>query len=80
MILINQLISAILQVVILIAIPFIFYLVKEKRVKGFFNWIGFKTTENNVKSLKEFGCNINNYNPYQNSDEPKFRNENINWF
>lgn len=48
MILINQLISAILQVVILIAIPFIFYLAKEKRVKGFFNWIGFKTTENNV--------------------------------
>ena len=48
MILINKLISAILQVVILIAIPFIFYLVKEKRVKGFFNWIGFKTTENNV--------------------------------
>ena len=48
MILINQLISAILQVVILTAIPFIFYLVKEKRVKGFFNWIGFKTTENNV--------------------------------
>ena len=47
MILINQLISAILQVVILIAIPFIFYLVKEKRVKGFFNYIGFKTTENN---------------------------------
>ena len=48
MILINQVISAILQVVILIAIPFIFYLVKEKRVKGFFNWIGFKITENNV--------------------------------
>lgn len=35
MILINQLISAILQVVILIAIPFIFYLVKEES-KGIF--------------------------------------------
>lgn len=48
MILISQLISAILQVVILTAIPFIFYLFKEKRAKGFFEWIGFKTTENNV--------------------------------
>lgn len=38
------------------------------------------TRDNKIKSLKEFGCNINNYNPYQNSDEPKFRNENINWF
>ncbi len=37
------------------------------------------TRDNKIKSLKEFGCNINNYNPYQNSDEPKFRNENINW-
>lgn len=48
MILISQLISAILQVVILTAIPFIFYLFKEKRAKAFFEWIGFKTTENNV--------------------------------
>ena len=39
-----------------------------------------KGRDNKIKSLKEFGCNINNYNPYQNSDEPKFRNENINWF
>lgn len=39
MILISQLISAILQVVILTAIPFIFYLFKEKRAKGFFEWM-----------------------------------------
>lgn len=48
MILINQLTSAIFQVVILTDISFIFYLVKEKRAKGFFKWIGFKTTENKV--------------------------------
>ena len=38
------------------------------------------TRDNKIKSLKEFGCNINNYNPYENSDETKFRNENINLF
>lgn len=35
---------------------------------------------NKIKLLKEFGCNINNYNPYQNSKKPQFRNENINWY
>lgn len=35
---------------------------------------------NKIASLKEFGCNINNYDPYENGSEPVFRNENINWF
>ena len=33
-----------------------------------------------IKTLKEFGCNINNYNPYRESKEAKFNNEKINWF
>ena len=38
------------------------------------------TQDNKIKTLKEFGCNLNNYNPYQNSDTPEFRNEKTNWF
>lgn len=38
------------------------------------------TADNKIKFMKEFGCNINNYDPYQNSDEPQFRNEKSNWF
>lgn len=29
------------------------------------------TQDNKIKTLKEFGCNLNNYNPYQNSDTPE---------
>ena len=35
---------------------------------------------NKIKFLKEFGCNLNNYNPYQDSDIPQFRDEKANWF
>ena len=38
------------------------------------------TSNNKIKSLKEFGCNLNNYNPYQNSDIPQFKAEKVNWF
>lgn len=38
------------------------------------------TTEDKIKSLKEFGSNRNNYNPYEYSDKPQFRNEKVNWF
>lgn len=31
------------------------------------------TKDNKIKSLKEFGCDIHNYNPYQNGDIPQFR-------
>ncbi len=31
------------------------------------------TKNNKIKSLKEFGCDIDNYNPYQNGDIPQFR-------
>ena len=30
------------------------------------------TKDNKIKSLKEFGCNLNNYNPYEHSDLPEF--------
>lgn len=33
------------------------------------------TEDNKIKSLKEYGCNLNNYNPYQHSDNPQFRDE-----
>lgn len=38
------------------------------------------SAENRIQSLREFGCNLHNYNPYQNSDMPQFREEKINWF
>ena len=38
------------------------------------------TAENKIKSLKEFGCNCNNYNPYDNGPIPQFREEKVNWF
>lgn len=38
------------------------------------------TPDNKIKFLKEFGCNLNNYNPYQNSDVPQFHGEKAIWF
>ena len=38
------------------------------------------TEANKIKSLKEFGCNLHNYDPYQNSDKPVFHNKKANWF
>ena len=36
--------------------------------------------DNRIKSLKEFGCNRNTYNPYQEGDTPQFKAEKANWF
>lgn len=33
------------------------------------------TPTNKIKFLKEFGCNLNNYNPYKNSDTPQFKSK-----
>lgn len=30
--------------------------------------------------LKEFGCNIDNYDPYEQGDKPVFKDEKTNWF
>ncbi|MBO5449836.1 MAG: nuclear transport factor 2 family protein [Ruminococcus sp.] len=38
------------------------------------------TEDNKISCLKEFGCNINRYDPYRNSTEPQFREENAKWF
>ena len=38
------------------------------------------TEDNKIKSLKEFGCNRNTYNPYQEGDTPQFKAEKANWF
>ena len=36
--------------------------------------------DNKMKELCEFGCNIRNYDPYENSLEPVFRDEDVRWF
>ena len=33
-----------------------------------------------IIELKEFGCNIDNYNPYAYGEIPKFRKEKSKWF
>ena len=33
-----------------------------------------------IRSLREFGCNLNNYDPYRDGDAPSLRDEKINWF
>ncbi|MDO4720345.1 MAG: nuclear transport factor 2 family protein [Peptostreptococcaceae bacterium] len=38
------------------------------------------TLDNRIKFLKEFGCNINHYNPYKDSEIPEFNREKANWF
>ena len=38
------------------------------------------TLDNRIKFLKEFGCNINHYNPYIDAKIPKFNGEKANWF
>ena len=38
------------------------------------------TAENQIKFLKEFGCNLNNYDPYENGGKPQFREEKAAWF
>ena len=40
------------------------------------------SAHNKIKSLKEFGCHLNNYDPYRNSNVPQYRNKNekMNWF
>ena len=37
-------------------------------------------SDNKIKALKEFGCNRNTYNPYQEGDTPQFKAEKVNWF
>ena len=38
------------------------------------------TLDNKIIYLAEYGCNINNYNPYLHSESPQFQNQKINWF
>lgn len=33
-----------------------------------------------IKSLKEFGCNLERYDPYRNGGSPQFRPEKVHWF
>lgn len=33
-----------------------------------------------IQSLKEYGCNIHRYDPYQNGPAPQFRDEKAMWF
>lgn len=45
MILMNQFLSAILQILILSAVPLLWYVVSRRKAAGFFQWIGLKTAE-----------------------------------
>lgn len=45
MILVSQLMSALLQVMVLTAVPFLWYLVSKRRMVGFFRWLGFTPAE-----------------------------------
>ena len=64
------------------------YIQKTGRVRGEDDVIAYHpvsythlwTQDNKIKSLKEFGCNLHNYNPYRDSDIPVFREEKANWF
>lgn len=38
------------------------------------------TEDNKISYLKEFGCNVNRYDPYKNGTVPQFRDENALWF
>lgn len=38
------------------------------------------TDDNKIKFLKEFGCNINNYDPYKSGNMPKFKDTEVGWF
>ena len=38
------------------------------------------TDDDRIRLLKEFGCNINNYDPYQYGDTPQFNDEKVGWF
>ena len=38
------------------------------------------TSDDKILFLKEFGCNINNYDPYQNGAVPQFKGETSPWF
>lgn len=38
------------------------------------------TQDDKIKCLKEFGCNINRYDPYEKGEAPVFRDEKAAWF
>ncbi|MBS4979908.1 MAG: CPBP family intramembrane metalloprotease [Lachnospiraceae bacterium] len=43
MILLNQITSAVLQLLIFSIVPFIWYIFTQKRIRGFFKWLGIRT-------------------------------------
>ena len=38
------------------------------------------TDDNKIIAIKEFGCNLDRYDPYQDSLTPKFKNDKLAWF
>lgn len=51
MLLVNQLISAVLQLLVLTAIPLLWYFVSKRKVSGFFQWIGLKPAAVSWKAM-----------------------------
>lgn len=38
------------------------------------------TPDDKIRSLKKFGCNTDNYDPYQGGSTPQFKDESAMWF
>ena len=38
------------------------------------------TPDNKIQFLKEFGCNVHHYDPYQNGQTPQFQPGSVHWF
>lgn len=47
----NEILATVFQVLVVVLIPFLFYVVKYKTIKGFFNYIGLKATTGKAVAL-----------------------------
>ena len=55
---INEIFGSILQILIFTLIPFLVYVIRNRKVKGFFNYLGLKKSTKKANSLAIFACLI----------------------
>ena len=55
---INEIIGAILQILVLALIPFLVYVIRKKKTKGFFNYLGLKKSTKKANLLAVLACLI----------------------
>ena len=63
----DRIISAVLQLLIFLSIPFVWYLLTQKRATGFFKWLGLKTAPTPPLKIMQFAFDRRepgNYLPY----------------